>query len=104
MSSRATEVDCLKRYQEKMGSLDEILGFLLDEHLIDQENIKTIKSSSTSALLVHTYLKTLQKDSNRVLSRNGLQLLEFEWSILPVERIKITIVTDRATKEFTYNH
>jgi hypothetical protein len=103
MSKRRTEVDCLERLNDRVNALDDIMSFLVEEGLMDLENIKTIKGSSTPAVLLHTYITAVHKDSEHRFSRNSLQLLEYEWHILPVERIKITMVTDRATRDFTYN-
>jgi hypothetical protein len=67
------------------------------EDLLSKEEAKAVRSSSEIAKLIHTRLKNLSKT-------NKIQLLEYEWQILPVELIKITIITDRNNQEFTYGH
>jgi len=56
-----------------------------------------MRSSADVAKVLHTKLASLSKS-------NKLQLLEYEWVVLPVERMKITIITDRMSKEFSHGY
>jgi len=76
--------------------VDNILAFLQGESLASKEEIKTIRSSPDSAKAIWYLLAGLSAGGK-------LQLLEYEWQMLPVERIRIHIVTDRNNQEFTYN-
>jgi hypothetical protein len=81
--------------QELSPIYEELFAFLLQEYLISKEELKAMKSSpSTEARLLQVKLATLSEERK-------IQLLEFEWTILPTERIRIFIVTDRGFKEFT---
>lgn len=95
MSSKR-EIDCLERLQDKSGSIDDIMSFLVEEKLMDLDLAKKVKQSSDEAKEIHAVLKNLSK-------ADKIQLLEFEWTILPVEIIKINLVTNRNNKQFTYN-
>jgi len=95
MSSKR-EIDCLERLQDKSGSIDDIMSFLVEEKLMDLDLAKKVKQSSDEAKELHAYLKSLSKTDK-------IQLLEYEWVILPVEIIKINLVTNRNNKQFTYN-
>jgi hypothetical protein len=64
--------------------------------LILKEEIKGIRSAPNKAKDLQAKLSNLSKEGK-------LQLLEYEWNLLPVERIKISIVTDRVSKDFSYN-
>ena len=97
MSKANKEIQCLIRLDELTPSYDSILEFLQDEDLISREESKGIRSSSEIPKRIHTQLAVLSKT-------NKLQLLEYEWVVLPIERIKIVIITDRNNKEFSYNH
>lgn len=88
-------IKCLERLNDLTGAMSEILGFLLSEKLISREEIKGIMESSDRVKMTSAKLAALQ-------SEDKLQLLEYEWQLLPIERIKITIITDRSSKEFTY--
>jgi len=98
MNKNSRQIECLARLEVVgEGVYDMILEFLKNEGLMDKETHRGIKASAAIPKSIHTHLA--------VLSTTGkLQLLEYEWSLLPIERIKITIVTDRSSKEFTYNH
>ena|SRR5579884_4264038 len=97
MARISKEIECIARLEEiSGGSQDMILEFLTQESLVSKEQRKAMLSSSDVAKAIHTHLASLQRD-------NKLQLLEYEWIVLPVERVKITIITDRNSKEFSYN-
>jgi len=97
MSKASKEIECLSKLDELTPAYDAILDFLQSEDLISREEAKGIRSSSEIPKGIHTKLATLSKTKK-------LQLLEYEWTMLPIERIKITIITDRNNKEFSYNH
>jgi len=98
MSSRASkEIECLARLDELTASYDGILEFLHSEDLISREDAKAVRSSSEIPKVIYTMLTSLSKT-------NKLQLLELEWVVLPVERVKLTIITDRMSKEFSYGY
>lgn len=97
MTRTGHEIDCLARLQEMNGSLAEVLDFLLAEDLIHKDVTKSLKTSSNLPKEMQKLLHNLSKD-------NKFQLLTYEWTILPVERIKILVITNRNSKEFTYNY
>lgn len=95
MSIRA-EVDCLERYARLSNSLEDIMVFLLEEKIATPDEIKSVRSSADAP-------RSLQSLMYRIKGEGRIQLLEYNWEVLPVERIKIVIVTDRNSKEFVYN-
>jgi hypothetical protein len=90
------EIDCLKRLHEVTNQLDDILGFLKQENLIDDNHIRTIKQSADHPKEVQSILRNLQITQK-------IQMLQYEWSILPIENINIHIITDRNQREFSFN-
>lgn len=96
MSKVKREVECLHRLQELTGQLEDILVFLKLEGLVNDNQIKTVKLSSDHPKEVRHILQDLKV-------RQQIQLLQYEWSVLPVENITVTIITDRNQKEFSYN-
>ena len=72
------------------------MDFLLEEKLIDTSDIPAFRLEKDKALYIYGLINTA-KNSDRVL------LFDFEWAILPLERIKVTVVTPRNSKEFVYN-
>lgn len=98
MNKTSREIECLGRIETTgIGVLDMIMEFLMGENLMDKEQRRTMLAGSAIPKSLHTHLASLSREGK-------LQLLEYEWTLLPIERIKITVVTDRNSKEFTYNH
>jgi hypothetical protein len=92
----ANQINCLQRLQDTTGQLEEILQFLKLEKLVDDNQLKSVKLSADHAKEVQQILRHLQVTSQ-------LQLLVYEWNVLPVENILISIVTERNSKEFGFN-
>lgn len=87
------EIECLKRLQQLSPVYEELITFFLQEKLISSEELKIMRQSPEQARLLQAKLAILS-------SEQKIQLLEYEWVILPVERIKLVIVTDRGHREF----
>jgi len=92
----ANQINCLQRLQDTTGQLEEILIFLKLEQLVDDNQMKSVKLSADHAKEVQQILRNLQV-------MNKLQMLMYEWNVLPVENIMISIVTERNSREFTFN-
>lgn len=94
MRNTKREVECLKRLQQLTPMYEELIAFLLQEYLLDKEELKVFKNSPDQERLLQAKLASLSE-------QRKIQLLEFEWTLLPTERIKVNIVTDRGFKEFS---
>jgi hypothetical protein len=66
----------------------------MQEYLLSKEELKTLKGSPNQGKLLQAKLASLSEERK-------IQLLEYEWTILPTERIKISVVTDTGFREFT---
>jgi hypothetical protein len=97
MNKRRRQIECLERYAAYTNGLEDILEFLLAEKMISMQDVKTVKQAPDGAKEVEKLLFELQQLSK-------IQMLEYEWLLLPVERIKIHIVTDNVNKEFSFNY
>jgi len=93
MRNTKREVECLKRLQQLSPVYEELVAFLVQEYLLNKEELKILKESSEQGKLLQAKLASLSEERK-------LQLLEYEWTLLPTERIKVNIVTDRGHKEF----
>lgn len=94
MRNTKREVECLKRLQQLSPVYEELVAYLLQEHLLSKEELKAFKISPDQGRLLQAKLASLSEDRK-------IQLLEYEWTLLPVERIKINLVTDTGFKEWT---
>lgn len=95
MSKRSKQIECLNRLNDLDGSVQQIALFLREEKIITQDQLNLVRSSPMQG-------KELQGILAQLVSDEKLQLLEYQWWILPVEIIAITIVTDSLKREFSY--
>ena len=93
MRNTKREIECLKRLQQLSPVYEELIAFFVQEKLFSTEELKVLKVSVEQARLLQAKLAILSAEQK-------IQLLEYEWNILPVERIKLNIVTDRGHREF----
>jgi hypothetical protein len=91
------EIRCLARLDEVIASNDSVTEFLVAEELITKEERKALRSSADVPKALHAFL-------TRLRTSKTIQMLEFEWVLLPEERLKLTIITDRNSREFSFNY
>jgi hypothetical protein len=92
-----SEIECLKRLEEIQGCYNDILAFLIAEKFIDQAEAKGMRSASDVAKEIQFKLMELSKAEK-------LQLVEYKWELLPIERISLYIVTNITSTTFSYNY
>jgi hypothetical protein len=71
----------------------ELIAFFVQEKLITEEELKALRQSPEQE-------RTLQAKLASLSAEDKIQLLEYEWTILPLERIKLNIVTASGHREF----
>lgn len=94
MSILNTRIECVKTLIHKNGYYD-LLEWLEENKMLDKEKWKTADSLQLKSELIVKSL-SFAEQSQRLL------LVDYEWSILPLQIIKITCVTEREKREFTY--
>ena len=94
--STSNQINCLQRLQDTTGQLEDMLQFLKLEGLVDDNQMKSVKMSADHAKEMQQILRDLQV-------KNKLQLLIYEWNILPVENICVSIITERNQADFSFN-
>jgi hypothetical protein len=92
------KVEFLNRLFQMMDCKTAMLQHLKEDKLINQDSINAILKSHESAHCsnIHRILTDLHKESK-------LQLLDYEWKILPYEHLKLTIISHSGIKEFEYS-
>ncbi len=90
------KVLCLQTLLSKSVAHSEILNFLIESKTISVEEAQKLNLESDIPLALHVLLEKLKK-------ADKLQLLDYEWQILPKERIVLLIVTEYDRREFVYN-
>lgn len=96
MSKRTKQIECLNRMEELNGTIQDIVSFLKDEKIITLDQVNLIRSSPMKGKELQLILADLAREEK-------LQLLEYEWVLLPFEHMTITVVTDSFKREFTYS-
>ena len=89
------EIECIERLFKLNPQLDEMLEFMLQEKIIYPSELPYLKREVKKANYLYNALQLAKQ-------RDIVTLLDFEWTILPIERIKITIVTTRSSREFSH--
>lgn len=91
------KIDCLNRLFELTKCRTELLQFLKDEKVINDDRMVRILHDhhATHSTQIAGLLEELHK-------KETLQLVDYEWTILPRELIRLTIVTNTTKKEFLY--
>jgi len=96
MNKTNSEIRCLARLDELVSSNETIVEFLVNEGLMQKDERKAMMAGSDVPKALQLFLAKMKG--------NQLQLLEYEWVLLPEERLKVTIISDRNSKEFSYNY
>ena len=95
MNNVNLEIRCLARLDELIASNETIMEFLVSEELMTKEERRVAVTAPDVAKCLQAHLAKLKG--------NKLQLLTYEWIVLPDERLKVSLVSDRNSKEFSYN-
>lgn len=92
------KIDMLNRLFELIKCRSEILQFLKEEKLISDDIMQgTLHEHHTQhAVKIAGMLEDLKK-------KEDLQLVDYEWQILPKELVKLTLISKASKKEFTYS-
>lgn len=94
--NNSKKIDCIKQLLWKNYCFNDIMVFLEDEHILTKaESLNHSKATDKPKELVLIL--------ERVAQHPSVQLVDYEWQILPVERIVITILTDKVIKKFEYH-
>jgi hypothetical protein len=91
------EIRCLARLDELLATNDSIMEFLIAEELMTRGEQRAVSTVADKA-------KTLQSVLTALKGKKQIQLLAYQWELLPEERLKVLIITDRNQREFSYNY
>lgn len=89
------KVDCIMRLLVKNECYMDICTWLIEQKFTELSEVQTKIRLQERAEFIYFLLKEAEE-------KEKLLLLDFEWVILPLETIRITCVTEREKKEFTY--
>lgn len=96
-TSVRAEVDCLARLFDIGAYLDDVIDFFILEGIMKKEEIPYLRNHPDQAKYVQTLIA-------KARASNLLLMADFEWQILPYERIKLYFVTSRVAKTIEYSN
>jgi len=91
-------VEFLNRIFDLLRCRTAILEYLKEEKLITDNAVQTLLNEHHS--LHASRIATLFEDLHK---NDKLQLVDYEWTILPFEHLKLTLISHSGKKEFEYN-
>lgn len=96
--SRKNEIDCLIKLNNKVNCFADMIDFLSNEKIISRNEVAGLVNAQKLELPyeLHRILK-------HALKEELLQLLDYQWEILPQEKIRVSIITKQTHKDFAWN-
>lgn len=91
------KIECIKRLFKKNRSYMEMCEFFIEQKLTTEMEVNSYTREEERARFLFNLLEKAEKDEK-------FQLVSYEWQVLPLELIKITCITEREVKEFSYGH
>ena len=88
------EIECIKRLIEKDVYLD-LKDYIIDNKLAKEEDFAPLIRDQERAIFICFTLEQALKDER-------LMLVDYEWTLLPLEFIKLTCVSPDEKKEFIH--
>lgn len=88
---------CLANLFDIGPYMDEVVEFLLLEGIMDKSLVPHLRAASDKPKYILDLITKGQESGLLILA-------DFEWQILPYERIRINLVTNRVGKIIEYNN
>lgn len=82
------------KFIERVGYAD-LAEYLVSNKFATEQDVRSVVHTQERAELIFSSLKKAE-------SEEKLLLLDFEWKMLPFEQIKITCLSTREERHFTY--
>lgn len=95
MSTLNNKIECLKRLI-RLGHHHDLVQWLVEYKILTLDELKAnSRSEQSTSELIYFAL-------NKACKEEKILLLDYEWTILPKEYIKILIVTEKESQTFNY--
>ncbi len=92
------KIDFLNRLFDLIKCKITLLEYLRDEKLITDDTMQHLMSEHSSM-----HAQRLLAILDRLKGEDKLQLVDYEWTLLPHEHLKLIIVSNNNKREFEYN-
>lgn len=93
------KIDCISIILNKTECLDSFVSFLKDEKLIDDGFINKLRNSPSIHIpnMLYEVIKEAEESEK-------IQLVHYQWTILPLMSAYITITTNKDIKSFGFGY
>ena len=91
------ETECLARLFKLTNCYADLVDFLVGEKILSEAQVLELKLELNKPKALLALMKKAEKDEK-------ILLLAFDWILLPVERLRLRLVTERNSKEFAYQY
>ena len=90
------KLECIKRLIDN-DRFFEFTDWLVEHRLVKKDDFIGLTRNKEKAEFIYNIFE-------QGMNNEMLQLVDYEWSLLPLELIKITCVTELEKKVFTYGY
>jgi len=92
------KVEMLDRLFALLKCKVDLLQFLKEDGVITDDAMQRLlhENHTQHSIRIHNLMEQAVIDGK-------LQLVDYEWSILPLELVKLTLISNRGKKEFEYS-
>lgn len=90
-------IECIKRLLFLAHSYEDMCEWFVEQKFLEASFLEALTRDQERAEVILEELLKLERD-------NKLILLDFFWTVLPLEQIKIIVVTHKEMKEFTFGY
>ena len=91
------KVECIRRLFKKNYAYNEICEWLIEREYITELEMNSYSREQERAEFLYSILEKAETEKK-------FMLLTYDWQVLPIEQIKIHIVTQTEEKIFSYGY
>lgn len=96
MSRQDAKIQFLQRMNALNGLFSDLALFFLKEGIISNLEVARIMGKAEDARAAEFYVVINKNESK-------FELVDWEWTVLPVENMRLLFVTSNGVKEFVWN-
>lgn len=89
------KIDALRIINENISEAIDMAAVLANDGIISKNELIELKSKKDRTEYLFILIEKADQDGK-------LDLLDYEWQVLPVERVTLTIITKNNVHNFTY--
>jgi hypothetical protein len=95
LSSQSTKLAFLAAMEKQAGLFTELSTFLMEEKVATEKELREIFAKPIDFRAMGFYALIMRCETQ-------MQMVDWEWTLLPAEYMKLTMVTRNGVKEFVW--